>query len=105
VTLYSHVSIAMINILCMSILFTTCFGSYIFTLSFVSSWKTSSTERESAFVAVDVVIILVVVGGGSVVGRYRRDLLALLTCWRRLIGEGLKEGGPGTEGEKWVESR
>lgn len=84
---------------------TTCFGSHILTLSFVSSWKTSSTERESTFVVVDVVVVLVVVSGGSVVGGYRRDLLALLTCWRRLIGEGLKEGGPGTEGEKWVESR
>lgn len=86
----------------------TCLRSHILTLSFVCSWKTSSTERESAFVVVvDVVIVvvLVVVGGGSGVVGYRRDLLALLTCWRRLIGEGLKEGEPGTEEERWIESR
>jgi len=82
-----------------------CVSDRILTLSLVCSWKTSGIERESAFVVVVVILVLVVVGGGSVVGGYRRDLLALLTCWRRLIGEGSKEGGSGTEEEGWVESR
>lgn len=63
-----------------------------------------STERESVFVVVIVVVVVLLVviggddgGGGGVGGGCRRDLLALLTCWRRLIGEELKgeDGGGG----------